>query len=557
MLATYVSDLALGFAAFRLGLAAVTLLALVALWKRPHPLGAVAVVLATHLACWAAYRAPLERPYALERATDRAFNLGMAATTAAGNSPFEHTQVRLKSPEPLWNVLVAALAGFHPDFVATAWDALTPLSLCAVALGLYFGLRQPQDIGFSESGLVSAERWENALIVFAVLGLSSLTMSGRPPTPPFWLANFMLKPHHAASYGLVAIAMGLASRDRQRPWALAAVLALLAWAALLNWAFLVAGLVVSSVTGSPRRIRAIAIAVALSVAAAAPYFAHLAADYGPGQSHGAAEHMWTDPHGLPLAVPNWSTLDLGPLLSLGAFGVWAMARRGAPRDRTALGVLAAAAGLWAVSMPAAIAGVAPEPDDLHYFLRFAAAIAAGSALAVAGRGAESAFVLGPGRGHVLALAACLPFSFPYYWDPPTMDRYYPMSLRPVSRKVLDYADWIRLHTPPDAVFLAGPTASTYIPALAGRRVLVNDRGQLKPRDYADRKEAERVLLTSRDPGILRATAARFGVTYLAVDPELSGEYGEEALRSEAYRTVFQNSAARIVEVDAAAERPPR
>src|SRR4029453_10330014 len=103
-----------------------------------------------------------------------------------------------------------------------------------------------------------------------------------------------------------------------------------------------------------------------------------------------------------------------------------------------------------------------------------AALAAGCALAAAGRLADDR--VGPGRGHVLALAACLPFSFPYYWDPPTMDRYYPMSLQPVSRKVADYAQWIRESTAADAVFVAGPTASTYIPALAGRRVLLNERG---------------------------------------------------------------------------------
>jgi hypothetical protein len=137
-----------------------------------------------------------------------------------------------------------------------------------------------------------------------------------------------------------------------------------------------------------------------------------------------------------------------------------------------------------------------------------------------------------------------------------MDRYYPMSLRPLSKKVEDYAEWIRGNTAPDAVFVAGPTASTYIPALAGRRVLINERGKLKPRDFEDRKEAERILLTARDPEAVRATAARFGIAYLAVDPELSDTYGEGALKSEAYRTVFQNSAARIVAV-VGAPAPPR
>src|SRR5699024_1586023 len=120
----------------------------------------------------------------------------------------------------------------------------------------------------------------------------------------------MLKPHHAASYGLAAAAIGLAARGRT--WPLAGVLALLAWVFLLSWAYLLPGLMVGALLLRQRRIAPVAIAVAVSVAAAAPYVLHLAADYAPSQSHGAATHMWSDPQGLPLAVPTWSTIDLGP-----------------------------------------------------------------------------------------------------------------------------------------------------------------------------------------------------------------------------------------------------
>src|SRR5689334_24336315 len=68
---------------------------------------------------WLVYRAPLQRPYGLGEGSDRTFNVGMAASVAAGHSPFEHTQVRHGSPEPLWNALVGGFARGHPDRKST------------------------------------------------------------------------------------------------------------------------------------------------------------------------------------------------------------------------------------------------------------------------------------------------------------------------------------------------------------------------------------------------------------------------------------------------------
>ena len=74
MLSHYLSPLALTFAAFRLGLAVAFAAAGCWLWKKPRPAAAFGVLLAAHLVAAFAYLAPLERPYAYSRATDRAFN---------------------------------------------------------------------------------------------------------------------------------------------------------------------------------------------------------------------------------------------------------------------------------------------------------------------------------------------------------------------------------------------------------------------------------------------------------------------------------------------------
>lgn len=544
MLSQYLSFEALSLSAFRLGLACAVLLAFALLARRPRPRVALAVVLAMHVAAWLAYRMTLQRPYGLGEGSDRTFNLGMAAAVATGHSPFEHTQVRHGSPEPFWNLLVAVLAGMEPTRVAAVWDLLTPLVIVAVGMATFLWIQ-----GRHGSG---PDAWAGVVVAFAVLGLSSLAMNPRPPVPPFWVANFMYKPNHGFAYALVATAAGLAARGRA--WPLAITLSALAWVFLLGWTYALAGLMAATLLrpAAERRWRPLLIAAAISAVAAAPYVLHLARDYAPTRASASARHMWTDPNALVLAVPNWSTLDLGPLLTLGLGGLWLARRRATPLDATVLGLGAAGIGLWLVSIPLALAGVAPEPDELHYFLRYVLSVAAGVGLAAVARFMSRARGLDAGRAHVLALAGCLPLVFPVYNDPLTMDRYYPESSRPIAPKVLAAAEWIRDHTPKDAVFAGGRSASMWIPALTGRRVLLAEAGKLLPADLESRKEVERTLMTSGDAAYARAAALRYGVTHLAIDESVVHEYGADGFSALAAapwdRTGFANSAVRIVEL---------
>src|SRR5262249_30370334 len=184
VLGHYLSAEALSLSAFRLGLALVALLALALLARapRPRPALALATVVAMHVAAWVAYRVPLQRPYGLGEGSDRTFNVGMAAAVTTGHSPFEHTQVRHGSPEPLWNAVLALLAGGRPERVPAAYDALTPLVLLAVAVATYAWIRR-------EGG--PEESWAAVVVAFAVLGLTSVAMNPRPPVTSFWVANFM------------------------------------------------------------------------------------------------------------------------------------------------------------------------------------------------------------------------------------------------------------------------------------------------------------------------------------------------------------------------------
>ncbi len=548
MLANYISRTALFYAGVRLGLALLSLLVLWRLLRRPSAGRALGLVLFGHVVALAAALLPLQRPYALSESTDRSFNLGMAARVALGGSPFEHTQVGFASPEPLLNLVVAALAGFDATRVAAASAALAPLALLVAVLGIYLGLAR-------EPGAEDA--WERVMLVFAALSLSSWTMNPRPPAPPFWAGNFLLKPNHGAALGLVALAAGLLARARPRPLLLGLVLGATSWVFLLDWAYALPGLLLG-VWLQPRAtrpVKAFVVGASLSAVIALPYVLHLLPDYSPAKSHGAARHMWGDPRGLPLAVPNWSTLDLGPLLVLGALGAGVLWRSQQPRSRMLLGLLLATLLLAFVSMPAALLGVAPEPDELHYFLRFAMALSAGAALAAGARELERTRGLAVGQGHVVVLALLVPLSLPVYWDPPSMDRYFALSRQPLRPKVLAYAQFVRERTPPEAVFVAGREAASWIPSLTGRRVVLAEGGKLLPPYLAERKQAERTLLLSDDLAAIRAAAARYGVTHVAIDAALVEEYGvagfEELARAPAFKTVFANSAARI----ATLERP--
>ena len=128
------------FATFRLVYVLFGLLAALALWRRPRPIEALALIVGANLAAWAVYVAPLGRLYALNEMADVSFNVGSAACAAATGNPFDHTQVRFAHLEPFWSALLALLAFGHPERVLPLYAWLSPLSIVGVALGLYYGL---------------------------------------------------------------------------------------------------------------------------------------------------------------------------------------------------------------------------------------------------------------------------------------------------------------------------------------------------------------------------------------------------------------------------------
>jgi hypothetical protein len=548
--------LAWRFSAFRVAVVIATIALVVATWKKPRPHLLLAFVIGTHLVAWLAYMAPLRRPYSFGEGKDRVFNVGMAAGVALGHSPFEHVQTRLASPEPFWSAVVGSACLGRPDRAHWVFAALTPATLVCLALALVYACR-------SLAG--SGAAWDAALTVFSVLGLSSIT-PGDISIPPFWTMNFLVKPHHGLGFAVVALLVGLWARGTRRLWLIALCLGLLGWVFLMHWAYFIFGLFVATwlKAADQRSWRRLALVVTLAALLVAPLVAHLMRSYNPlDRDQPASSHMWEDKAMRQFIAGHWSGLDLGPLLIVGVAGAWVMWRRRAALDVLLLGLLLGTGLLWWGAALFSWFGIAPELDELHYFLRFAVAASGGAALAALGRFVESQRPLRSGQGMLLVFALATPLSLPAYWDPPKMDLYFPGSCEVLGKRIWRYCAWIRANVPKDAVFVAGPSASSWIPALTGRKVLLAELCALVPRDARERRAAELVLLRETDPDRVRAAARRWGITHLAIDPAQLRQFGVERFtdlaQSPALRTVFSNAQVRIVEIvlsDAAPDAAP-
>ncbi len=515
----YISSLALLFAGFRLAVVAIVA---GLLWRNRKTLSPTQVlwglVVVNTLACFL-YLAPLSRPYSLAAGLDRAFAMGMAANVAVGNSAWDHVQVGQAAPEPLWNLTFAALSGFDIDRIAFAFDLVAVVTAAILPLLIFAGLRRVE----------GAEPWPVLFVTFSTILLSSISLGERAPTLPFWLANIQHKPNHGLGFALIALVLGYLCRKEPKVAPLALGLSVLGWVFLMHWGWFLPALAVLAVWKREDRRAFVTISVALviSVIVIAPFVANLARDYHPAAQDPAARHLWDDARGRALSLPVWTVLDPAPLVLLALGGLFAARRRDSWLDRGLVALCGTAWGIWVVSSIGAWMGFAPEPDDLHYFLRFATAALAGLGIEDLARRVGGVLDLEPRDAYARALLLLLPLTFVAQWYPPLADRYYPVSLEPLPRKAFAYAEFIRTKTDVRDVFVGGDEPSTFIPALSGRRVLKAPTA-LVPHDQETRTSVEETLMSGTDPALIRAAALRYEVTYLVLDDDMLRRHGIEA-----------------------------
>ena len=509
----------------------------VLLTLRPRPKAALVFLMLMHAGSFLGYYGGLPRTYAVGVSSDRALGVGMALAVANGGSPFNHVQVAFGNLEPFWTFTVAALSGFSFAWVPFVYDHMAILVLTLTALGFYKSWS-------SASPGEDRDRaaWRGVFVAAAVLGLSSATLSENPPIHQFWQANFVFKPNHALAFGLV----GLLSRWRtaRSSWlALGLVQALLIWAFILDWAYLLPGLFLAALMDEDRveALKRVALGTVMGLILGLPYLLHLLRDYNP-VGKGEMPQIWRDQMGDRLSSPYWWSLDLGPLLILFAAGLALAWRRPSP-ERAGLGFLLTGP-LVALSYVIGLRiGFAPEPDEGYYYARMVAGAGAGYALWAA---LERGKAISPKR-FAAGFAVLLACSFPGYFDPVRDDRYFALSRSPLPAPVVAVADWISNNTPADSVLIS--SEGVMLSGLTGRRFLM-----VRPDQTADRAAREKMegdILTSLDEETVRRAAARYGVTYVILDEGLRERYGDEA-RGLGNRPWFEpkfiNSFARILKL---------
>ena len=505
------------------------------LYLRPRPRIALLALILMHGVAFVGYYGGLPRTYAVGVSSDRALGVGMAMNTAAGGSPYDHVQVEFGNLEPMWTFTVAALSGFAIDRVPWVYDHMALLVLTLTALGFYLAWSAP-----AESEDRDLAGWRGVLVAAGVLGLSSMAMASDPPIHHFWQANFVFKPNHALAFGLV----GLLSRfsPAHRSWVqMGLIQAVLIWAFILDWAYLLPGLFIAAWLEHDRveGLKRATLGTVFGLALGLPYIFHLLRDYNPvGKSE--MPQIWRDQMGERLNHPGLWSLDLGPLLFLSLLGLF-FAKKHPSRENGGFGFLLTGPLVAACYVAGLSFGFAPEPDEGFYYARLVAGAGAGYALwRFASRDALSA-----AKRSAAAFGLVLVFSYPAYFNPVEDDRYFTKSSVPLPPPTLAVAEWISQNTGTDSVLIS--SEGIMLSGLTGRRFLM-----VRPDQTADRsarERAERDILTSLDEATVRRAASRYRVTHVILDNQLRESYGESVRgmgNRPWFEPAFANSFARVL-----------
>jgi hypothetical protein len=393
---------------------------------------------------------------------------------------------------------------------------------------LYFGLK-PSSQG--EEG--KDRRWELALAVYFVMLLSSSPSERYGVFGSFWQMSFLHKPNHVFALALIPwwIRAWTDGRRMHRILGGGLILTAIAWIFLVHWSYIVAGLFVYVIwalwEGNRSEAGHTVLATGISFVGAIPYIAFLLLNYGWQQGDASMRQLWYKPgyetgYYDVFAV----TLEHGVLFFLSVAGIVVMAVRRRQEDRIWLSLLVGTIPIWVLQLILLFMKKGGEPDELYFFIRFLLAFAAGIGAFFVLKSAGHFFELGRNgttRLICLLLLLTLPLSFPFWWNPLQMDRYYPIGLEPIPKDVMALTRWVRGNTSPDDVFLAGSETAVWIAALSGRRALLSR--QRPARHYRERLVLERRLLTRPDPEAFREACDRFGLTHLALDESYLGLFG--------------------------------
>jgi hypothetical protein len=508
-------------------LLALAWLALVVRLRRPGVL--LAGVVLANAYVWLETNWPLQRMYALGPSSDRVNNVALCQVVAAGHSPLHTPQVGQMHFEPFWAVVTAVLSAWNPERLLRIYPFLPLVMAAGFALSLYFALRSlPPGGGAGDAEAPAWSGWERALIALSATLLLSDPLDYAGPYRVPWAMSFLLKPNHAV--GLVLFPWVLRAFAGIRGWrdrvVAGLLLHVLGWAFVIHMGAVCVGLVtLAALTFALRREEArrawtdVAVVIGINFVVVSPYLFMLFHGYGVFDSGPRLEIPPASPHLLEAAT------RVAGLTLLAAWGVvvaWRRDRMGRVWAGQALGAIL----IWLAYYPLTLIQQAKERDDTYYWLRVHIAVCAAIGAWDVARRLAARLRIGRPEPAVLAsllAALAIPFTLPYWWDPPRMDLYFAGSLEPLPAVVTQPAAFLREHGERRTVLAGDPTATRWMAALAGSRVLLA-RDFALPRDALARLRVEEALIKG-GPGAPVAEAARFGVTHLVVTPEALAETG--------------------------------
>ena len=454
---------------------------------------------------------PLGRPYGVIEEGRGLEDLGHVMVTATGGVTGEGRLVGRANPHPLWGLILAAMSGFDGQRLWNLYRFVPSFSLlclgCAVA---FFSGALDERKELPRGSLPG-------LVTFFVLFLSSHRLSFLESESAFWSEAFWSTPQLGiALAGLCLCLRWLAGSSLATSIAAALSFAFVGWMDPRLTLLLGVGALPWLVVAKRWRqglVLASGLVLLIPFRPAPPPI-DLPAAYG----------SWYDAVSRILSV----TLDLGLVFLLAVVGVGLLLRSGRPRE-TLLGTCTlVAVALWTLAscVPAMAQTLGPRTLNALVRLLLSATAAYGLYRGMVHVGSlypnlpeEWDFVPRSLRQYSTArlmLSAffllSLPWCFPYWWMPVRMDPTYVASFTPVSRNVLAMSDAIREKTEPDAVFVAGASYAGWIPAIAGRRVLLAGK---EPPDLVAREASERAFVFSKDAEAIASAAAAWDVTHLA------------------------------------------
>jgi len=470
------------------------------------------------LLVWALTTFPLQRPYGLQVPSDRLRQLWWCATAAAGNPPWESGIVEQRTIEPVWSLLVSLLALRDPARVLAVYPSLPVLGLVLTGAALAWAFRRRPLCGL--------------FAAFFVLLASTQPLDYLEPFRNFWARHFLLKPNHALGLALVPVLVGVLSRPltARRAAGAAALLAVLGWTFVVDWALFCASVVCYVLVAAARRrlpgrgeLGRLATVLAGSAVLVAPYVLYLSRHFpnavslsAGGTAAAPTLSPWGDARPAAHSLFFLASFDLGPHFPLALFGAWTAWRRGRRGDLLWLGTLAAATLAWTATAALYATARARAADEVYFFLAFAVAVHAGIGAhavvfraAAAWRPARTRPRAGARRLAAAFLLLWFPFTLGWWWDPPRMDAHFATALAPVPAEMEALASWLRGHTRGTDVVLAGGDVAAWIPALSGRRVLRMEPGPqaagAEPAELRDRWGV-RVIVWEIPPGAVRWTS---------------------------------------------------